>query len=62
MTSQLSTEQVQQGKSWEDGRVQERKYFAKKKGPWLDEDPERLGTEKLVAALSKELKKMMAER
>jgi hypothetical protein len=62
MTSQLSTEQVQQGKSWEDGRVQESQYFANKQGPWRDEDPERLGTEKLVAALSKELKKMMSER
>jgi hypothetical protein len=62
MTSQLSTEQVQQGKSWEDGRVQEPKYFASKTGPWRDEDPKRLGTENLVAALSKELKKMMSER
>jgi hypothetical protein len=62
MTSQPSTEQVRAGMSWEEGRVQESKYFSCMKGPWHNENKERLGTKNLVAALSKELEKMMLER
>jgi len=62
ITRQRSTEQVQEGKSWEDGRIQERGYFASRVGPWHNEDKERLGTEKLVAALSQMLEGMISER
>jgi len=62
VTRQLSTEQVQEGKSWEDGRDQERAFFSDKNRPWGTEDPERLGTEKLVTAVSRMLENMISER
>lgn len=61
MTRQLTTDQVKNGMTWEEGRTQEREFFEHKK-PWCEERKERLGTERLVNALSGILQTMISER
>jgi hypothetical protein len=61
MTRLAGPKDSEAGKASNEVREMERKYF-KNKGPWVSADKGRLGTDKLIAALSDSLGKMIDER
>jgi hypothetical protein len=61
VTRQLSAEQMRNQVSWSQSRELEREFFLSA-NPWSKERPERLGTERLIRALSDRLSKAIEER
>ena len=62
VTRQPTTHQRQSGMTWDERRAQETAFFNDHSSIWRNEDRNRQGTEKLVAALSNRLSIMISKR